>query len=158
QSQELERRIAEQASVTSAVLDSRVRKQEETFSAQHEKLTATASAAQQQLTEAAANAQGQLQARLAEQVDAAGAQILVFTEAAVAKLKEGAAESATQTTTDLRGQIQEQLSDELQQRIAALRDAANAIAAETEQRIGNAQSSLLNELREHTGRVEQVMA
>src|SRR6266403_978114 len=57
QSQELERRIAEQASVTSAVLDSRVRKQEEAFTAQQEKLNVTAGAAQQQLTDAAANVQ-----------------------------------------------------------------------------------------------------
>ncbi len=102
QSQELERRIAEQASVTSAVLDSRVRKQEEVFGAHQERLNATAGAAQQQLTNAAANAQGEMQAHLAAQVDLARTQIQAFVESAVAKLKEGAAESASQSVADLR--------------------------------------------------------
>src|SRR5439155_60541 len=71
QSQEIERRIGEHASVTSAVLESQARRQEEAFGEHHERLSATAGAAQQQLTDAATSAQGDLQARLAEQVESA---------------------------------------------------------------------------------------
>src|SRR5258707_13074749 len=113
QSQELERRIAEQASGTSAVLDSRVRKQEEAFSAQQEKLNVAAGTAQQQLTDAAANVQGEIHARLTEQVKLAQTQIQEFVDSAVAKLKEGATESANRSAADLRSEIQERLGNEM---------------------------------------------
>ena len=158
QSQEVERRIAEQASVTAAVLDSQSRKQEETFGAQQEKLTATAGVAQQQFADAVSSAQGQSRARLAEQVEAARAQIQEFLEAAVAKLKEGAAESATQGAAEAREKIQELLSSETEQRTAALRHAANRIAAETEQRINSVRGGLLGELQKQSGKLEEAIA
>jgi hypothetical protein len=158
QSQELERRIAEQASVTSAVLDSRVRKQEEVFGAHQDKLNATAGAAQQQLTDAAANAQGEMQARLTAQVDLARTQIQEFVESAVAQLKEGAAESANQSVADLRAQTREHLDNELQQRMAALSQAAKSIAAETEERVNRVHGDVLGRLQENSVRLEHSIA
>jgi len=76
-----------------------------------------------------------LQGRLAEQVESARGQIQVFVETAVAKLKEGATETAEWNADNLRAQVQQRLDSEMQQRLAALREAANGIAAETEQRI-----------------------
>jgi hypothetical protein len=158
QSQELERRIAEQASVTSAVLDSRVRKQEEAFSAQQEKLNVTAGAAQQQLTDAAANVQGEIEARLAEQVKLAKTQIQEFVASAVAKLQEGAAQTANQSATDLRAQTQEQFDSEMQQRMAALREAATKIAAETEERVNGLRGEILGKLQENAALLEHSIA
>lgn len=158
QSQEVERRIAEQASVTAAVLDSQSRKQEETFGAQQEKLTATAGAAQQQFADAVSSAQGQSQARLAEQVESARAQIQEFLEAAVVKLKAGAAESANQSAAEARAKIQGLLGSEAEQRTAALRHAANSIAVETEQRINSVRGGLLGELQQQSGKLEQAIA
>ncbi len=149
---------AEQASVTSAVLDSRVRKQEEVFGAHQERLNATAGAAQEQLTNAAANAQGEMQARLTAQVDLARMQIQEFVESAVAKLKEGAAESANQSVADLRAQTQEHLDSELQQRMAALREAAKSIAAETEERVNRVHGDVLGRLQENSARLEHSIA
>jgi hypothetical protein len=158
QSQELERRIAEQASVTSAVLDSRVRKQEEVFGAQQDKLNATAGAAQQQLTDAAANAQGEMQARLTAQVDLARTQIQELVESAAAKLKEGAAESANQSLADLRAQTREHLDSELQQRLAALREAAKSMASETEERVNRVHGDVLGRLQENSALLEHSIA
>jgi hypothetical protein len=158
QSQELERRIAEQASVTSAVLDSRVRKQEEVFGAHQDKLNATAGAAQQQLTDAAANAQGEMQARLTAQVDLARTQIQELVESAVAQLKEGAAESANQSVADLRAQTREHLDSELQQRMAALSEAAKSIAAETEERVNRVRGDVLGRLQENSMLLEHSIA
>ena len=158
QSQELERRIAEQASVTSAVLDSRVRKQEEVFGAHQERLNATAGAAQERLTNAAANAQGEMQAHLAAQVDLARTQIQAFVESAVAKLKEGAAESANQSAAELRAQTQEHLDSELQQRMAALREATKSIAAETEERVNRVHSDVFGKLQENSALLEHSIA
>jgi hypothetical protein len=158
QSQELERRIAEQASVTSAVLDSRVRKQEEVFVAHQDKLNATAGAAQQQLTDAAANAQGEMQARLTAQVDLARTQIQEFVESAVAQLKEDAAESANQSVADLRAQTREHLDSELQQRMAALSQAAKSIAAETEERVNRVHGDALGRLQENSVLLEHSLA
>jgi hypothetical protein len=158
QSQELERRVAEQASVTSAVLDSRVRKQEEAFSAQQEKLSVTAGAAQQQLTDAAANAQGEIQVRLREQVKLAQAQIQEFVESAVARLKEGATESANQSAADLRAQAQEHFDSELEQRMAALRKAATRIAGETEERVYGVRGEVLGKLQENSALLEHSIA
>ena len=158
QSQELERRIAEQASVTSAVLDSRVRKQEETFTAQQEKLTVVAGAAQQQLTDTAANAQSEIQASLTEQVRTAQTQIQKFVESAVATLKKGAAESATESGAHLRAQTQEYFDSELQQRMAALREAATRIAAETEERVSGLRAETLAKLQENASLLEHSIA
>jgi hypothetical protein len=159
QSQEIERRIGEHASVTSAALESHARRQEEAFDAHHERLNATARAAQQQLTDVAAIAQGDLQARLAEQVESARAQIQVFAERAVAQLRDGSAEITTRSVEAIRVQIQEQLDSEVKQRVVSLRDVANGIAAEAEQRINSFHTGLHNstrgELQEHTGRLEQ---
>ena len=154
QSQEAERRIAEQASVTSAVLDSRARKQEEAFGAQQEKLNASAGAAQQQLTEALASANQALQERLAQQVESAQAQIQSFVHEAVARLKSSVSETASHSAEEIRAQIREQLGGEIEQRVAALREAANGVAAESEQRL----SSIRSELQEHSGRLEQAIA
>src|SRR2546427_2998087 len=158
QSQEIERRIGEHASVTSAVLETQARRQEETFGAHHERLNATAGAAQQQLTDTAASVEGELQARLAEQVDRAKAQIQVFAESAMAQLKGGASETTTQTVEGLQAQVQERLNSEVEQRITSFRDSANGIAAETEQRLNSLHTSLhggmRSELEEQTGRLE----
>jgi len=158
QSQELERRIAEQASVTSAVLDSRVRKQEEAFSAQQEKLNVAAGTAHQQLTDAAANVQGAIHARLTEQVKLAQARIQELVDSAVAKLKEGATESANQNAADLRAEIQERLGHEMELRIAALRSAAKDIAAEAEERVSGIRGEALGKLRENSALLEQSIA
>jgi hypothetical protein len=158
QSQELERRIAEQSSVTSAVMDSRVRKQEEAFGAHQDKLNATAGAAQEQLTNAAANAQGEMLAHLAAQVDLARTQIQEFVESAVAKLKQGAAESASQSAADLRAQTQEHLDNELQQRMTALREAAKSIASETEERVNRLHRDVLGKLQENSALLEHSIA
>src|SRR5260370_38380368 len=123
QSQELGRRSAEEASVTSAVLDSRVRKQEEVFGAHQERLNATGGAAQEQLTNAAANAQGEMQARLTAQVDLARTQIQEFVESAVGKMKKRAAETASQRGAGFGAANKEKPDKELQQRKTALREA-----------------------------------
>src|SRR5882724_4780808 len=154
EAEEVARRIAEQASVTSAVMDSRVRKQEEAFGAHQDKLNATAGAAQEQLTNAAANAQGEMQARLTAQVDLARTQIQEFVESAVAKMKEGAAESASQSAADLRAQTQEHLDNELQQRMTALREAAKSIASETEERVNRVHGDVLGKLQENSAMLE----
>src|SRR5438552_12342524 len=161
QSQEIERRIGEHASVTSAVLESQARRQEEAFGEHHERLSATAGAAQQQLTDAATSAQGDLQARVAEQVESARVQIQGFAESAVAQLRDGSAEITTRSVEAIRAQIQEQLDSEVQQRVVSLRDAANGIAAEAEQRINSFHTNLHNssrgELQEHAGRLEHAI-
>jgi len=157
QSQEVERRIAEHASVTSAVLEKQARKQEDAFGEHHERLHATADAAHQKLIVAAEGAQGELQGRLAEQVESARGQIQVFVETAVAKLKEGATETAEWNADNLRAQVQQRLDSEMQQRLAALREAANGIAAETEQRIHSMGDALHGGLQEHTTRVEEAI-
>ena len=154
QSQEAERRIAEQASVTSAVLDSRARKQEEAFGAQQEKLNASAGAAQQQLTEAVASANQAVQEQLAKQVECAQGQIQSFVDEAVSKLKASVSDTASHSAEEIRAQIREQLGSEIEQRVAALREAANGIAAESERRL----SSLRGELQEHSSRLEQAIA
>jgi hypothetical protein len=158
QSQELERRIAEQASVTSAVLDSQVRKQEETFGAHHEKLIATADSAQQQLADAAASVQGGMQEHLAQQVELARTQIQEFVDSAVLQLKAGATASANQSAADLRAQTEEHLDSELRQRIAALREAAQGIAAETEEQVNRVRGEVLGQLQENAALLEHSIA
>ena len=154
QSQELERRVAEQASVTSAVLDSRVRKQEETFGAQQEKLNAAAGAIQQQLTDAAANAQGEIQAHLTAQVELARTQIQEFVDSAVAKLKAGAEETTNQSAADARARTQEHLDNELQRRMALLRETAKTVVTETEERVNGLRGELLGKLQENAAFLE----
>jgi hypothetical protein len=158
QSQDVERRIGEHASVTSAVLESQARKQEEAFGLQHERLQATAGEAQQKLTESIAGAQGELQGRLAEQVESARTQIQEFVEAAVTRLKEGAAQTSSLSAIELHTQIKQRLDSEIEQRVASLRDAANGIASETEQRIHTLSDGLRGELQEHSGRLESAVA
>jgi hypothetical protein len=158
QSQDVERRIGEHASVTAAVLESQARRQEETFGAHHERLNAAASAAQQQLTNVIASTQSELQEHLAQQVESARVQVQEFVDAAVTRLKEGAAETAMQSADGLRAQIQESLNSELEHRVAALHETANAIAAETEQRISSLRGSLSSELQEQSGRLEHAIA
>jgi len=157
QAQDVERRIGEHASVTSAVLESQARRQEETFGAHHERLNATASAAQQQLSEAMAGAEGKLRNGLTQQVESAKTQIQEFVEAAVVKLKEDATASATQSAQELQTQIQARLSAEIEEKASALRDAASRIVGEGEQRIGELQRGLRNDLHEHSGRLEQTI-
>jgi hypothetical protein len=142
QSQEAERRIAEQASVTSAVLDSRARKQEEAFGAQQEKLNTSAGAAQQQLQE-----------RLGMQVESARAQIQAFVDEAIMKLKTSVSDTASHSAEEIRAQIRERLGGEIEQRVAALREAANGIAAESEQRL----NTLRGELQQHSGQLEHAV-
>ncbi|PYU00294.1 MAG: hypothetical protein DMG34_19485, partial [Acidobacteria bacterium] len=158
QSQEIERRIGEHASVASAVLETQARRQEEAFGAHHEQLNVTAGAAQQQLTDTARSAQEELEARLTEQADRARAQIEGLAESTLAQLKSGAAETTTQAVEGLRTQIQERLNSEVDERITSFRDSASAIAAETEQRLNSLHTSLYSgmrsELQEQTGRLE----
>ena len=154
QSQEAERRITEQASVTSAVLDSQARRQEEAFAAQQEKLNVTAGAAQQQLSDAVASANQALQEQLAKQVESAEAQIRAFVDESAAKLKASVSDATSHSAEEIRAQIREQLEGEIEQRVAALREAANGIAAESEQRL----NTLRGELQEHSGRLEQAIA
>ena len=158
QSQELERRIAEHASVTSAVLESQARKQEETFGQQQERLHATANAAQQKLTDAIENSQSELQGHLAGQVDSARAQIQMFVDAAIGKLKEGAAETAQLNAENLRAQAQQHLDGELEHRVTDLRNAANGIATEIEERIHQLSGRLHGELQERATRVEETIS
>jgi hypothetical protein len=158
QSQEIERRIGEHASVTSAVLESQARRQEEAFGAHHERLGATAGAAQEQLANALANAQGEFEERLARQVESARGQIVEFVGTALQRLKEGAAETATQSADELRAQIQQRLDGELEQRVIALRETVHAITAETEQRISSLEGNLRGEVLEQSGRLEHAIA
>ncbi len=158
QSQDIDRRTAERVSVTSAVLESQARRQEETLAAHHERLNSTAGAAQEQLTNAIVAAQTELQGRLAQQVESAQAQIQEFVEMAVTRLKGSVAEAATQSADGLRAQIQESLNSELGQQVAALRKTASAIAAETEQRISSLRGSLSSELQEQSGRLENAIS
>jgi hypothetical protein len=158
QSKDIERRIGEHASVTSAVLESQARRQEETFGAHHDRLNATAGAAQEQLTNTVVAAQSELQGHLAQQVESAQAQIQGFVESAVARLKGSAEETAAQSADGLRIQIEESLNGELEQRVTALRGAASVIATETEQRISALRGSLSSELQEQSVRLENVIA
>src|SRR5215468_11281717 len=70
QAQDAERHLSEHVSVTSAVLESQTKKQEDTFSAHHERLNAVAGSAQQQITEAIANAEAQLKSQFDGKVEA----------------------------------------------------------------------------------------
>jgi hypothetical protein len=161
QSQDVERRIAEHASVTSAVLESQARKQEETFGAHHERLNATAGAAQQKLSDAADNLLGGTQTRLQEQVESARAQIQQLVDAAVARMNETATETKAQSASDLRNEIGNLLSGEIEQKVGALREAVNAISAGAEQRIKGLNEKLDEKmaggLQEHAARLEECM-
>ena len=157
QSQEVERRITEHASVTSAVLEKQARKQEEAFGQHHERLHATAESAQQKLSGSAERSHGELQACLAEQVESARAQIQELVETALAKMKENAAQTADSNAESLRTQVQQRLDGEMEQRLAALREAASGIAAETEQRIQSLSGGLRGELQEHATRAEEAI-
>jgi hypothetical protein len=158
QAQEVERRIGEHASVTSAVLETQARRQEEAFGAHHEKLNATAGAAQQQLTEAVSLAQGELQTRLAQQVESAHAQIQGFLDGAVVQFREGAAASTSQSSEEFHAQIQARFSEEMEQKIAALRDAAGGIVTEAVQRINDLRGGLRDELEKRSERLENAIA
>jgi BMFP domain-containing protein YqiC len=53
--------------------------------------------------------------------------------------------------------VQQRLDSEMEQRVAALREAGSGIAAETEQRIHSMSGALRGELQEHTTRVEKAI-
>jgi hypothetical protein len=158
QAQDIERRIGEHASVTSAVLETQARRQEEAFGTYQERLNATAGAAQQQWTEAVANAQGELHSRLAQQVESAQAQIQGFVDAAVVKLKESAAASTSQSSQELHAQIQSRLSGEIEQKILALKDAASGIVTEAAQQMSDLRGALRSELEQHSLQLENTIA
>ena len=158
QSQDVERRIAEHASVTSAVLDSQARRQEEAFGAQHEKLQSTAGLAQQKLADAAEIAHGEMRARVIDQVESARIQIEQLVEAALVKLNEGAAETADRSAGELRAQVEQLLSAEIAQRVEALREAAKAIAGETEERAKQLHEGVRGELDQQSRHFEELMA
>src|SRR5258708_40305275 len=105
-----------------------------------------------------ANEGGEMQGHVGAEVDRARMQIEAFVESAVAQLKEGAAESASQSVADLRAQTQEYLDSELQQRMAALREAAKSIAAETEERINRVHGDVFGKLQENSALLEHSIA
>ena len=157
QSQDVERRIGEHASVTSAVLESQARKQEEAFAEHHGRLHVTAGAARKQLTDAATSAETQLQGRLAEHLESARAQIQEIADSAMATVKAGIAESAAQNSEEAKAQIQQRLEEEIEQRLAQLRDAANTIASEAQRRINDLHGGLLSDLRENSSVLERAV-
>lgn len=155
QAQEAERRLTERASASSAVLETHARRHEQSLSAQHEQLLATAGAAQQQLADTLAGAQSELQTRLSERVEAARAQVGELVESAVARLQETATASRTQGVEHLRAQLQGEVANELEQRIAALRDSLGSIVGEAEERIHAAREGARGEILDHTERLNQ---
>jgi hypothetical protein len=157
QSQDVERRIGEHASVTSAVLESQARKQEEAFAEHHGRLHVTAGAARKQLTDAAASAESQLQGRLAEHLESARVQIQEIAGSAMVNLKAGVAESAAQSSEEAKAQIQRRMEEEIEQRLVQLREAANTIATEAEQRMNDLRGGLLSDLRENAGTLERAV-
>src|SRR5207248_971037 len=140
-----------------AVLESQARRQEESFGAHHERLQAIAGTAQQKLTEAGERTPRELQARFADQVESAQAQIQQLVEAAIARLDEGATETTNRNTAELQAQIEQRLTGEIEHRIAELQEAASAIAGETEQRANHLHEGLRGELDEHGRRFEAIM-
>jgi len=147
QAQDAERRLSEHASVTSAVLESQTKKQEDTFSAHHERLNATADSAQQQIAEAIANAEAQLKSQLDGKVDANKAQLQEFLEGAMARLNEHTVQLVGQRGEELRARLLENLNSEAEQRIATLRESSQGIVIEVQQLI----QSLRAELRSQAG-------
>jgi hypothetical protein len=73
-------------------------------------------------------------------------------------LQEGATQTANQSATDLRAQTQEQFDSEMQQRMAALREAATKIAAETEERVNGLRGEILGKLQENAALLEHSIA
>jgi hypothetical protein len=158
QAQDAERRLREHASVTSAVLEGQTKKQEDTFSAHHERLNTTASSAQQQIAEAMANAEAQLKAQFDGKVEASNAQIQEFLNNAIARLNDHTAELIGQRGEELRARLLESLSNEADQRIAALRESSQGIVIEVQQLIQSlraelqSQAGLLDHATERAGK------
>jgi hypothetical protein len=158
QSQDVERRIGEHASVTSAVLDSQARKQEEVFGEHHERIHAASGAAQQQLSETAASAQSALEVRLSERVESARSQVQRYIEEAITRLEQSAAQATRQNTEEWTNAMRQRLGEELQSSVSELRSSAEAAAVATEQRIQSGALALNEELRrefrEHSSRMD----
>jgi hypothetical protein len=147
QVQDAEQRLSEHASVTSAVLESQTKKQEDTFGSHHERLNAAAGTAQQQIAEAIANAETQLRTQFDGKVEASKAQIHEFLEGAIARLNEHTVQMVGQRGEELRARLLENLSAEAEQRLASLRDASQHVVAEVQQLI----LSLRTELQSQAG-------
>jgi hypothetical protein len=147
QAQDAERRLSEHASVTSAVLESQTKQQEDVFGAHYERLNATAGSAQQQIAEAMANAEAQLKAQFDGRLEASKGQIQEFLEGAIARLNEHTAQAVGQRGEQLRARLLENLGSEAEQRIAALRESSQGILAEVQQLI----QSLRTELQSQAG-------
>lgn len=157
QSQDVERRIGEHASVTSAVLESQARKLEEAFAEHHGRLQVTAGAARKQLTDATTSAENQLQGRLAAHLESARAQVQEIAESAMVSMKAGIAESTAQSSEEAKAQIQRRLEEEVQQRLSQLREAANTIATEAQQRINDLRGALFADLQENSSALERAV-
>jgi hypothetical protein len=147
QAQEAERQLREHASVTSAVLESQTKKQEDAFSAHEDRLNAAAGAAQQQILEAVANAEAQLKTQFDGKVEASKAQIQEFLEGAITRLDQHTGQLVGQRGEELRVRLLENLSAEADQRLASLRDASQHVVAEVQQLI----DSLRTELQSQAG-------
>jgi hypothetical protein len=158
QAQDAERRLSEHASVTSAVLESQTKKQEDTFSAHHERLNTTASSAQLQIAEAIANAEAQLKAQFHGNVEASKTQIQGFLESAIARLNDHTDQLVGQRGEELRARLLESLNSEAEQRIAALRESSQGIVIEVQQLIQSlraelqSQAGLLDHATERAGK------
>jgi hypothetical protein len=158
QAQDAERRLSEHASVTSAVLESQTKEQEDAFSAHHERLNSTAGSAQQQIAEAAANAEAQLKVQYDGSVEASKAHLQEFLQTAIARLNEHTAELVGQRGEELRGRLLENLNSEAEQRIATLRETSQGIVIEVQQLIQSlraelqSQAGLLDHATERAGK------
>jgi hypothetical protein len=147
QSQDAERRLNEQASVTSAVLESQVKRQEEAFGAHHERLNATSSAAQQQFADALANADAQMKAHFGGQVESARTQIQEFAESAIARMNEQVAQTVGQRGEELRTKTLESIRSEIEERITALRTTAYGLLGDAEKRFEALRGELQSQAR-----------
>lgn len=143
EAQEAERQLSERASVTSAVLESQTKKQEDA----QERLNAAAEVAQQRILEAVANAEAQLKTQFDGNVEASQAQIQEFVEGAIARLNEHTGRLVGQRGEELRVSLLENLSADADQRLASLRDASQHVVAEVQQLI----ESLRTELQSQAG-------
>jgi len=147
QSQEAERRWSEHASVTSAVLESQAKKQEEIYGGHQERLNTTAGAAQQQVSEAIANAEAHLKSQLDGGVESARTRIQEFIDGAIARLNEHTAQAVGQHGEELRAQLMEKIRGEAEHRLTEVREASQGIVAEVQQLI----VSLRTELQSQAG-------
>jgi len=154
QSKEAERRLSEHASVTSAVLESQAKKQEEIYGGHQERLNSAAGVAQQQVADAISEAESRLKVQLDGGVESAQARIQEFIDGAIARLNEHTTQAVGQHGEELRGQLLTRIREEAEQRLTEVREASQGIVAEVQQLI----VSLRAELQSQAGLLDHATA